>query len=344
MAPTIATVSPAAGRTGGLLLVTLTGTGFQVPFDPPLVGKCPPPPPPVRVRFGGVESPRVLVFSDTEVRALVPPGSAGTVDITLDNLDEDGATTGTVTATDAFTYTSPVLARTQANEVTLQRVVRQLLRELKGQVLANTSLTVHTDYDGSPETEVNVTEIGRLPAIVLSGPNISESKPLRITGNRYESDGSGGLYRLPETFTADLEFTLIALSELSQELLALTHEVIRYVHRTPYIYIDRDPTDPSAGRVRYEMAFAPGGTPRVSSASNKSNVRQALSTVVIRGVDIDEADGVAATNQVYYLVDAVTPEGVVPPPVPRPDIDITYTQKEDLQICESRMSLGLRLP
>jgi hypothetical protein len=75
--PTVTGVSPATGGN----TVTITGTGFHNIFGFPGV---------TTVDFGSVPSPSFTVDSDTRLTATVPPGSAGTVDVTLDGSQVDG--------------------------------------------------------------------------------------------------------------------------------------------------------------------------------------------------------------------------------------------------------------
>ena len=93
--PTVTGVSPAAGLTAGGNTVTITGTGFHNIFGFPGV---------TTVDFGSVPSPSFTVDSDTQITATVPPGSAGTVDVT--ELSWLGPTTAT-SAADQYTYQIP---------------------------------------------------------------------------------------------------------------------------------------------------------------------------------------------------------------------------------------------
>jgi len=93
--PTVTGVSPAAGPTAGGNTVTITGTGFQNIFGFPGV---------THVDFGSVPASSFTVDSDTQLTATVPPGSAGTVDVTA--LTWLGATAAT-SAADQYTYQVP---------------------------------------------------------------------------------------------------------------------------------------------------------------------------------------------------------------------------------------------
>jgi hypothetical protein len=85
-APTLTSIAPTAGTTGGGTSVTLTGTGF-------VNGAT--------VVFGGVSAPSVTFNSATSLTATTPAHSAGTVAVTVTNPD-----TQNVTLNAAYTYLS----------------------------------------------------------------------------------------------------------------------------------------------------------------------------------------------------------------------------------------------
>jgi IPT/TIG domain len=78
--------SPTQGPTSGGTVVTITGKGFQAG---------------AAVAFGGTKSTAVTVGSSTQVNAMSPPGSSGTVTITVTNPDSQSASLPS-----AFTYSS----------------------------------------------------------------------------------------------------------------------------------------------------------------------------------------------------------------------------------------------
>ena len=68
-------VTPAGGSTSGQYFVTIRGSDFEMPPDPP-----------PEVRFGGALSPTVIQDSAIQLQAEVPPGgSPGVVDVTVTN-------------------------------------------------------------------------------------------------------------------------------------------------------------------------------------------------------------------------------------------------------------------
>ena len=89
--PGVTGVSPAAGPVAGQNFVTITGTTFQFPDGNLSV---------TEVDFGSVPAIGFFVNSATQLTAEVPPGSAGTVDVTVKSV----AGTSTATSADQYTY------------------------------------------------------------------------------------------------------------------------------------------------------------------------------------------------------------------------------------------------
>ena len=86
--PTVSSVSPSAGPTGGTNTVTITGTNFTTA---------------TAVTFGSTAATSFTVNSDTQISAVVPSGTAGPVDVTVTTPSGPSAT-GTA---DRYTYQAP---------------------------------------------------------------------------------------------------------------------------------------------------------------------------------------------------------------------------------------------
>jgi IPT/TIG domain/Cep192 domain 4 len=83
-APTISSVSPTSGTIAGGTTVTISGTSFQSG---------------AKVALGAILATSVTVISSTQIQAVTPGQSAGTVGVTVTNSDG-----GTATLANAFTY------------------------------------------------------------------------------------------------------------------------------------------------------------------------------------------------------------------------------------------------
>lgn len=299
--PTIDTISPAEGLAEGKTLVEIAGTGFALPPMPPAPGPTNGTvPETVEVIFGDRQASKVQVRDDpskppggTILVCLAPPFGGDpkdldpsvAVDVILRNLDPDtGAPVPSeeVVLAGGYQYHRPSLAE----ESDLTRLVRSLLRDLKRQVMENVSLTVSTDYDEDAVDGLNITMVSSLPALILIGPELAESRPYSTNVLSEETAGIGAFHKRRPPFTVDLELTLVGLSNHTVELLNLMSACSRFFSRNTRIEMDRDPADPSKGRVGWDLELTE--TLKVTSRPNESNVRSFSGTFVIRGFDVDE--------------------------------------------------------
>jgi len=102
-APTVTAVRPSSGIAAGGMPVFITGSGFlsatSVSFGSTAVGQflfC------GGARFGGPLACGWVAFSDTLIETISPPGTAGTVDVTVGN----SSGTSPISTADKFTYTA----------------------------------------------------------------------------------------------------------------------------------------------------------------------------------------------------------------------------------------------
>lgn len=303
--PTIASITPPRGPSSGQTLLTIVGRGMRLPLPPPPAGPTGGRlPPTVEVVVGYLGADRVAVREDpahppdgTIVTCLTPPGEPGAADLTLRNLDDAGQPIAgeEVVVSDGFTYERPDLA----TESDLARLVRTLLRALKAQVLENVSLTVHTDApalaEDAPAAGIDVAALAQLPALVLAGPDMRENRFYSL--NEPPQSGGGDAPGLPfrvqrVPYTVDVGFTLIGASDHTLELVNLMTLCTRFFHKNKKLRMEREPGNPAAGHVGYEMDFAPDGHFQVRSQPNDSNVRHFTGQLRIRGVDLDEPGGI----------------------------------------------------
>jgi len=213
----------------------------------------------------------------------------GVVDVTVRNLDDAGVPIPgeSVTVPRAFAYRRPQLA----DEAHLTRLVRQFIREWRRQVLPNTVLSVHTEFDATTGDGLNITELATLPGVALVGPAVTEDRFYSLNGQLEVVLPSGEVLVYDAPYTVDMGFQVIGVSDSQVELLNLLAAATQFVDRNPYIYLDRDPADLSRGKVRYEFDFAGGGGFEVAAGTNISNLRSFSGTVIIRGVDIEDIAG-----------------------------------------------------
>jgi hypothetical protein len=272
--PTIASVAPDRGPTGGGDIVRITGTGFAERIE---------------VLFGTFDAVLVGVRDDAgasvaDVRTPAHPDSV--VDVTLRNLDAGGAPVPgeEVVAVSAYQFLRPRVVR----ESDLTRLVRTLLRDLKREVLESTSLSVSVDYDDTTVDGLSVVALAKLPALVLSGPRVAENR-FYSTNEPHEDAvpalGGPELVRRRPALTVDLVFTLMAASDRTVELLNLMAAVATFLNRHRWVEMPRDPGDPALGSVRWEMDL--DGQFR-TQLDGPNDVRAFSCGFVVRGFDIDE--------------------------------------------------------
>lgn len=274
--PTITSVSPVAGPSSGGDLVRITGTGFADS---------------VAVLIGGVAASVLGVHvSDaaTVVDVHSPAHDPGRVSVELHNLDVNGLPIAGESVVVPLAYT---FERTNlVLESDLTRIVRKLLRDLKRQLIANTSMSVSVDYDGGALEEDGAVAIATLPGVVLSGPRMRPNRTLSTNELAEKVVAVGAGYELqrqrPPT-TMDLLFTLTGACERTAEALNLMSAVVAYFNRNQWLEVERDPANSSLGTVLWEMS--PEGELSTSYRTESQTDSRVFSySFTVFGVDVDE--------------------------------------------------------
>lgn len=301
--PTITAISPNTVHTGGLTLVEITGTNFKVPtVPPPADGPASSPIPTVAVLCNTEEASEVSVISATRLFVLVPkspitPTKAnsygeGSVDITIKNLDDDGDPIPgeEVTETDGLAYSRVQLA----TESDFQRLIREIVLELRLQTIPNVAISNHTDFDDDTTDSADITTLAELPGIALLGPTLRENRfysqnaPIAVAASN-----PGEYLKRRVGYTVDLEFRIIGVSNIMVELINLMAVVNGYFEKNKYIELTRDPNDSSLGKARYEIDFTEDGDLDTISTPNDSNIHAFSGRFVIRGFDMQDLTGFA---------------------------------------------------
>lgn len=309
--PFVGNLSPATGAPTGGALVRVTGGNFRLPDEPPHTGGVTPAAPPtVEVLVGGVAAPQVIVaragllFFRTPKRALVnadgsPIAGPVAVNVEIRNIDDDGVLIPgeTVTVTNGFAYTRTSLA--SSNRAAITTVTEALIRLLRSEVLGNTVLDTHTDYDRTSSDGLNIVELAELPAVVLTGPDVTENRFFTPNTNP-KSDGDYGWLEHRRHLYLDLTFDVAVVTHGTAQLTNLQELLLVVLDRNPELTVVR-----GSDTYSYELDWVPESLLSVERqpAQIKSNVRVAKGQLVIRGVNVGSLAGQTA--------DAVVDAGAV---------------------------------
>lgn len=171
-------------------------------------------------------------------------------------------------------------------ESELTRLVRTLLRRIKGHVLENTSISVSVDYDDTVGDGLDIVALSKLPALVLMGPRLSENRFYSTNQlTEVQQEGTNLVDRLTAPYTADLIFTITAASNRTVELLNLMAAFVSFLNRNRWLELPRELDNPTSGVVRWELDR--DGDFR-TKLDGPDDVRAFTGSLVIRGFDVDE--------------------------------------------------------
>lgn len=289
--PTISSVTPNTGHSGGQTLVEIVGTGFALPPAPAAIGKTVAPPPSMTVSVDGRAATNVAVVSATLLYCLMPKGDpdGGARALVVQNNDAAGAPVVGETATlaDAFTYARPNLTE----ESELARVLRAFIEELQRQVIANVSFSTHTDYDADTGDLMNLALVGSLPAIVLGNVEVPDGNG-DVEEKDFDANTGFFISRRPPV-TVDVRMTLVGVVDNPITIMNLLQVVRLFFRKNPWLEVVRDPDDLSRGVVMYPLDWSIAGPATVSHQGDNSNIESFAGTVVIRDVLLEDIPGVS---------------------------------------------------
>lgn len=292
-APTFTSISPAIGHTGGKYLAMIEGGDFELHPGPPASGKTDGVLlPSMEIEVNGRLAEDVKVFTTSKLTCIVPgfkgdPSSIGTgavVDLVLRNL---GPPIEEITEVDAFIYRRTSLARGD-DAGALNRIVRELLQEMRRQIIDNISINTNVDYDDSVGDSLSIVALGKAPGIALFGPMLRENrfyrtteKPQIATATEYEK------HRTPATDDLMFNAVLVA-SDDPAEMMNLIQAFRLFFRNNPAMEIDAHPTDTSYGTRELELWLTNG--PRTQGEANRDNLLLARAAFEFRGIPLDEDD------------------------------------------------------
>lgn len=267
--PTITSLSPASGHTGGQTLVEIVGTNFRVPAYPPAEGVTETPVT-MRVTFGGeagtlvgvIDEETLLVLTPSHDESGVPATSLNEAiaasDVTVENLDDNGdpIVGESATLAEAFSFRKPVLNVPTTTERVLEELQRQLQRALpRGVELV---YDPHTDYDDETGDALNIVRFARLPGVGLTGLRTPKSQVASDRGEiTVEIDDSRSVTRRAP-IKRDAILTVIAASDSRHELGRLSLAIQQIFEKLTTLRIPLDIGDASRGYAEYDVIYGHG--------------------------------------------------------------------------------------
>lgn len=284
--PSITSVTPNRGHSGGGTVLRIVGTNFALPVAPASSGPVPAPPASVRVFIGGIEARRVRVASSTVLYVTTErrdPAKELTLEVR--NVGPFGETIGAERAEllEAFEYARPIFTTPSDFE----RITKALLIELKRQVLEEVVLTAHVDWTDDPSSILRGVRDAKMPSVFLAGPTFRPNAVYR-TNERARVELVDGVvleHRAPKT--DDMVFTLGAIAEKQATALSLAAALSDFILRNPFLYVPR--AEGSSELVRFDLQGE--GDVVLDSGNDESNIRTCSGTIAIAGVDTLAAPG-----------------------------------------------------
>ena len=304
--PTIELVRPSRGWTAGGTLIEISGTGFRLQAratpGPRTTGRTPAPAPSVQVLFDGRPSPRVWVISGTILRCITPRHpptridengttiSDGTVDVQVQNLDDDGAVISGELATvaQAYSFVRPELDGTGA-WYTAAAMLQEHLRDL---VVENVGMNPSVEYDAETGDFTGFVKLASLPGIAITkvafptGDDDAQDQSY----TQAAGDPSGHLLQRRGALVNDLTASLVVVTNNEREMLNLG-EILAHVLKHHPIFSSTlvDLSDPAKGTV--DLVLFATGPFALSERLGNNDLITAELPIVVKQVLSDDLPG-----------------------------------------------------
>jgi hypothetical protein len=312
-APKLTAVTPARAPTHGRYLVALTGKNFRVaPTPPPAAYARGAEQETVGVWINGIRCAHAYAAASTTAYAEVPEwtGTPGTgsrlnaVSVTIANLNDAGAVIAGETATLAAGFAYEEANLTLATP--FERVLKELLYQLRRHVLRNTHWIRSRDYDADPAARADDPTRATVPRLDLVGPTLTAAPDWGQTRADAESTGTTTWRRPQRQRTYHLGWTLDAYcaDANAAEPIALAVAAEQFFVQVPYVTIPADPAAPSGTQWQYELAVI--DPPAFDVAPQGDGLRHFSVNFELRGVDLGPQD-LQAVEQGWTVYDADAP-------------------------------------
>jgi len=301
--PTVSSVSPNSGPTGGGTAVTITGGNFAAGAT---------------VTFGGTAATNVVIVSTTQITAATPAGSAGTVTVTVTVSGQSGS------LANGFTYTLPptvsgvspnsgttaggtAVAITGTNFAAGAAVTFGGTAATNVAVVSGTQITATTPAGSAGAVTVTVTNSGAQSGSLASGFTYVVPTPTAPTGLTVAAGGPGPTYVNGQGYYNSTSLTTHVTAPFDSTggdvilLFASSHQGVTFTPSDSFgnTWISiAGPTSTTLGYdLRSQVWYAPSPTagPGQTITMNLSLAQPlVMSIVVVKGSDISSPiDGIS---------------------------------------------------
>ncbi len=257
-------VRPSKGWSAGGTLVQLDGNNFRMPTrQQPIMGVTPPPLPSVRILFDGIPATNVQVISSAIIRCTTPPHppdrerngaqiTSGTVNVIVQNIDDDGNVLEEATLEDAYSFERPVLGGADVRGA-WARVCDAFIEHWKNILLENVAFNPSVDYDQDTGDMTGFVEFATLPGIAITRVSFPDSDTEPEGGPVLQEAGDDVLLEKRPPMASDWMFTMIVVGNNMTELLNLCECVKTCFRDASKFRLPVDENDPSLGEAEFSM-------------------------------------------------------------------------------------------
>ena len=296
-APTITSVTPSEGLTGGGNIVIIEGTNFKLPSSPTPTGYVGGEYPlSVAVSFGGEASDWAHVITETVIYCKVPEWKGDwdqsfpvSLDVRVANTDSDGTEIDGENATLADGYT---IDRQSFVEISmLQRVLSEFINIFKRHLMSNVSMMIGAEYDDDTTDPERLR--AQAPCTYLIGPVLTPNRLATMTYQNAEEDplDSDAFRRFSDPVVVDIAFEVQIWAKSARHIMAMTQAFLAMFRDVTSIIIKRDPDDPGSDDMRYDIMIPFVGYPVIGQRPGFDNLYEMKSSCEIKGVHLDLESG-----------------------------------------------------
>lgn len=300
--PTITNINPASGPTKGTNLIQIEGTNFRIPPVPAagVFQDGQPAQQTVSVEFEGVRSEWAHAVTDSLIFVRVPewrgPPSATmpvALDVRVANLDDSGVEIPGENATEVDGYSVNRPAFTE--EAHVMTVIGALIDLFRRHVIPNVWITISAEYDDTYSDGLDIVKQAEVPLIHLVGPAGPENRFYSLNRDDDEEDPTDPhqWLRKKEPVTVDLDFDIVGWADNATHLYSMAQALTLLLRDHKWLTVPLDPSNPSGPTKKYELDPGKdfGGQPDYDTPPAVDNLRNFRASCTIRGVDINEKDG-----------------------------------------------------